>query len=327
MFDETIKLEIMKKILFILAILASANAIAQQNAQYQQYIFNELVINPAYAGTKEFTNMSAIYSNQWAGLEGSPSTQTLALDGAFSNRVGLGFHLLNDKIGAQSQQAFFFSYAYRIPITEKLKLSLGIAAGASFFTLDGTKLLTDDGVVDPAIPTATEYQARFDSKTGLFLYSDRFYTGFSVSDLLSDVIRSKDLLIAKQARHYYLTSGYIFDLSPKFKFKPSFLFKEDFEAPSVIDINSFFLYNERVWLGATARFGAKIFSSENLDNTLRLRNGYSFMIEYYITDRFRAGYAYTHSLTVLKSYPGHEIALGLYFPNKVGTKMKSPRYF
>jgi type IX secretion system PorP/SprF family membrane protein len=317
----------MKRILFILAILASTSAIAQQNAQYQQYIFNELIINPAYAGTKEFTNLSAIYSNQWAGLEGSPSTQTLALDGALSNRIGLGFHLLNDKIGAQSQQAFFFSYAYRIPITEKLKLSLGIAAGASFFTLDGTKLLTDDGIVDPAIPTSTEYQPRFDTKTGLFLYTDRFYAGFSVSDLLSDVFHTEDLLIAAQARHYYLTSGYVFDLSPKFKFKPSFLVKEDFAAPTNIDINSFFLYNERVWLGATARFGAEIFSADNLDNSLRLRNAYSFMIEYYITERFRAGYAYTHSVTALKNYPGHEIALGFYFPNKVGTKMKTPRYF
>jgi type IX secretion system PorP/SprF family membrane protein len=317
----------MKKILFILAILASTNAIAQQNAQYQQYIFNELVINPAYAGTKEFINLSAIYSNQWAGLEGSPSTQTLALDGALSNRVGLGFHVINDKIGAQSQQAFFLSYAYRIPVTERLNLSLGIAAGASFFTLDGTKMLTDDGVVDPAVPVSMEYQTRFDTKTGLFLYSDRFYAGFSVSDLLSNVFSTEDLLIAAQARHYYLTSGYIFDLSPKFKFKPSFLVKEDFESPTNIDISSFFLYNERVWLGATARFGAKIFSADNLDNSLRLRDAYTFMIEYYITERFRAGYAFTQSATALKNYPGHEIALGYYFPNKVVTKMKTPRYF
>lgn len=316
----------MKKIIFILAILASTNAIAQQNAQYQQYIFNELVINPAYAGTKEFVNLSAIYSNQWEGFKGSPSTQTLALDGAVSNKIGLGFHLINDNIGAQSQQGFFCSYAYRLPVTEKLRLSMGLAVGASYFTLDGNKLLSDDGY-DPAIPTSIETQFRFDTKTGLFLYSDRFYAGFSVSDLLSDVFHPEDLLIASQARHYYLTSGYVFDLSPKFKFKPSFLVKEDFEAPTNIDINSFFLYNEKVWLGATARFGAKLFSAENLDNSLRLRNAYSFMIEYNITERFRAGYAYTHSVTALKNYPGHEIALGFYFPNKVSTKMKTPRYF
>jgi type IX secretion system PorP/SprF family membrane protein len=316
----------MKKIVFILAILASTNAIAQQNAQFQQYIFNELVINPAYAGTKEIVNLSAIYSNQWEGFKGSPNTQTLAIDGSVSNKIGLGFHLINDNIGAQSQQGFFSSYAYKIRVTEKLKLSMGIAVGASYFTLDGNKLLSDNDY-DPAIPSTTESKFRFDTKTGLFLYSERFYAGFSVNDLLSDVFHPEDNLIATQARHYYLTSGYVFDLSDKFKFKPSFLIKEDFEAPTNIDINSFFLYNEKVWLGATARFGAKIFSANNLDNSLRLRNAYSFMIEYNITDRFRAGYAYTHSVTALKSYPGHEIALGFYFPNKVSTKMKTPRYF
>lgn len=315
----------MKKIIFILAILASTNAIAQQNAQFSQYIFNELVINPAYAGTKGLVNLSAIYSNQWEGFKGSPSTQTLALDAAVTEKIGLGFHLINDQIGAQRQQGFFCSYAYKIPITEKFKLSMGLSIGASYFSLDGNKLLTDD-TYDPAIPITLESKFRFDTKTGLFLYSDRFYGGFSISDLLSDVFHPEDLMIAAQARHYYLTSGYVFDLSTKFKFKPSFLIKEDFEAPTNIDINSFFLYNERVWLGATARFGAKVFSKD-LDNTLKMRNAYTVMLEYYITDRFRAGYAYTHSVNAMKSYPGHEIALGYYFPNKISTKMKTPRYF
>ena len=316
----------MKKFIYIVAILASTGAVAQQNAQFQQYIFNELVINPAYAGTKELVNMSAICSKQWDGFEGSPCTQTLAIDGAVSEKIGLGFHLINDKIGAQSQQGFFCSYAYKLPVTKKLKLSMGIAVGASYFTLDGNKLLNDESD-DGAIPLTTKNKFRFDTKTGLFLFSDRFYAGFSVSDLLSDVFPTEDEFIAKQARHYYLTSGYVFDLSPKFKFKPSFLFKEDFEAPTNIDINSFFLYNEKVWLGATARFGAKIFSAKNLDESLKFRNAYSFMIEYNITERFRAGYSYTHSVTALKEYPGHEIALGFYLPNKVSTKMITPRYF
>lgn len=315
----------MKKILYIIAILASTSAVAQQNAQFSQYIFNELVINPAYAGTKGLVNLSAIYSNQWEGFKGSPSTQTLALDAAVSEKIGLGFHLINDNIGAQTQQGFFSSYAYKIPITEKLKLSMGLAVGASYFTLDGNKLLSGEEY-DPAIPMSLETKFRFDTKTGLFLYSDRFYAGFSVSDLLANVFHPEDLMIATQARHYYLTSGYVFDLSEKFKFKPSFLIKEDFEAPTNIDINSFFLYNERVWLGVTGRFGAKIFSND-LDNTLKMRNAFSFMIEYNITDRFRVGYAYTQSVNAMKNYPGHEIALGYYFPNKLSTKMKTPRYF
>jgi type IX secretion system PorP/SprF family membrane protein len=303
----------------------AASGYAQQNAQYNQYIFNSLIINPAYAGTKDILNVNAIYSSQWSGLKGSPNTQTVSLEGPVTSKIGLGVHLINDNIGAQSQQGLFGSYAYKVSVNDKLKLSLGLALGASYFTLDGTKLTSEE--LDPAIPTTLQTKLRFDSKTGLFLYSQRFYAGFSVSDLLADVIKSKDLLVAKQIRHYYLTAGYVLDVSEKIKWKPSFLMKEDFKAPTNLDLSSYFLYNERFWIGATVRTGASIFNNEKLDNTLRARDAVIFMMDYNITDNFRLGYAYTLSTTALKDYPGHEIALSYYFAEKGSAKMKTPRYF
>jgi type IX secretion system PorP/SprF family membrane protein len=317
----------MKTKLYILILLTiTATSYAQQNAQYNQYIFNELVINPAYAGSKELWNINGIYSSQWTGLNGAPATQTISVDGAVSEKIGLGVHLINDHIGAQSQQGIYGSYAYRIRLNEKFKLSLGLAAGASYFTLDGTQL-TQETPNDPAIPQTMETKLRFDSKTGVFLYSDRFYAGLSVSDLLSDVLKSKDLMVATQARHYYITSGYVLDLGGKFKFKPSFLIKEDFKAPTNIDLNAFFLYNERFWLGMSVRTGAKIFNTKNLDNSLKYKDAVTFMTDFNITDKFRIGYAYTLTLSALKDYPGHEISIGYYFPDKQLTKMKNVRYF
>lgn len=309
----------------IVLVLLAASGYAQQNAQYNQYIFNELVINPAYAGSKDILNINAIYSSQWSGLTGSPNTQTVSLEGPVTPKIGLGVHLINDNIGAQSQQSLFGSYAYKVAINDKLKLSLGLALGASYFTLDGTKLTSEE--LDPAIPTTLQTKLRFDSKTGLFLYSQRFYAGFSVSDLLADVIKSKDLMVTKQIRHYYLTSGYVFDISEKIKYKPSFLLKEDFKAPTSIDLSSYFLYNERFWIGATVRMGAKIFNNEKIDNSLRMRDAVIFMMDYNISDNFRLGYAYTLSTTALKEYPGHEISLSYYFAEKGAAKMKTPRYF
>ena len=317
----------MKTKLYIIILLAiTATSYAQQNAQYNQYIFNELVINPAYAGSKELWNINGIYSSQWTGLSGSPATQTISVDGPVSNKIGLGVHIINDHIGAQSQQGIFGSYAYRIKLDDKFKLSLGLAVGASYFTIDGTQL-TMETQDDPAIPKTLQTKLRFDSKTGLFLYSDRFYAGFSVSDLLSDVFKSGDLMVPTQARHYYLTSGYVFDLGEKFKFKPSFLIKEDFKAPTNVDLNAFFLYNERFWLGMSVRTGAKIFNTKNLDNSLKYEDAVTFMTDFNITDCFRVGYAYTLTLSALKDYPGHEIYLGYYFPDKQTTKMKNVRYF
>jgi type IX secretion system PorP/SprF family membrane protein len=317
----------MKTKLYIVILLAiTATSYAQQNAQYNQYIFNELVINPAYAGSKELWNINGIYSSQWTGLNGAPATQTISIDGPVTPKIGLGVHLINDHIGAQSQQGIFGSYAYRIRLDEKYKLSLGLAVGASYFTLDGTQL-TSENTDDPAIPKTLETKLRFDSKTGAFLYSDRFYAGFSVSDLLSDVFKSGDILVATQSRHYYLTSGYVFDLGDKFKFKPSFLMKEDFKAPTNFDLNAFFLYKERFWLGMSVRTGAKIFNTKELDNSLKYKDALTFMTDFNINDRFRIGYAYTLTLSALKDYPGHELYIGYYFPDKLSTKMKNVRYF
>ena len=169
--------------------LVAASCFAQQDAQYNQYIFNELVINPAYAGTKEIINANAFFSKQWVGVDGSPSTQTVSVDGPASEKMGLGLQLLNDNIGAQSQQSLFGSYSYKLRINEKYKLSLGLALGASYFSINGSKLTTATPD-DPSIPKTSEKKLLLDAKTGLFFYSERFYAGLSVTDLLANSLKT-----------------------------------------------------------------------------------------------------------------------------------------
>lgn len=306
--------------------LIVTSAYAQQDPQFNQYIFNNLIINPAYAGTKGIKTLSATFATQWLGFAGAPLTQTISYEGPVTENTGLGIHLINDKIGAQTQQGAFASYAHKVKLNENFRLSFGLAAGASHYSLDGSKFIIDDEN-DPSIPTEYVNKLRFDSKTGLFLYSDRFYAGFSVSGLLADVMKKNDLEVTTQTRHYYLTSGYVFDLNEDFKFKPSFLIKEDFKAPTNIDITTFFLYKEKIWLGASLRTGLMNISNKSLDNTLRKRNAVAFMTEWNIKDDFRVGYSYTLTVSSLKNYSGHEIQLGYFFPEKATPKMKTPRYF
>jgi len=325
-----------KKIIYILAlILISICGYAQQNAQYNQYIFNELIINPAYAGTKGMLNANAIYSKQWTGFDGSPTTQTLSIEGPVSieklmkgktEKISLGLHLINDRIGSQSQQGFFGSYAYKLLLPGNFKLSMGLSLGASYFSLDGAELTTAYPD-DPVVPKTMVRKLRLDSKTGVFLYSDRLYAGFSVSDLLAKAFHKNEDLLITQVSHYYLTSGYIFDIIPKFKLKPSVLVKCVSKSPTNIDLSSYILYNDKFWLGASLRFGSKVFN-KNLENSLRERDALILMMEYNINEKYRIGYAYTMTTTVLKNYAGHEIMLGYYFPEKIAIKkMEHIRYF
>ena len=116
----------MKTIKYIIVMmLISASGFAQQNAPYSQYIFNELIINPAYAGTKQLINLNGTYLSQWTGFSGAPSTQTVSVDGPIGQNMGLGLHFINDRIGAQSQQGLFGSYAYILRFNDKWRLSMG----------------------------------------------------------------------------------------------------------------------------------------------------------------------------------------------------------
>lgn len=309
-----------------LLVLITTALNAQQEPQFNQYIFNNLILNPAYAGTKGIKNISATYATQWVGFSGAPSTQTISYEGPALKNTGLGVHFINDKIGAQSYQGLFGSYAHRTRLNENFTLSLGLAFGLANFTLNGTKLLTEFDY-DPAITNVYVNKIRFDSKTGFFLYSKRFYTGFSVSGLLADVMKSNDIEVASQSQHYYLTSGYVFDLNDDFKFKPSFLIKEDFKAPTNIDLTAFFLYKEKIWIGSSLRTATAHLKNKDLNTALRKRNALAIMTEWYIKEEFRIGYSYTMTISALKNYSGHEIQLGYFFPEKITPKMKTPRYF
>lgn len=319
----------MKTIIIITAIVfAAVVAKAQQNAQYSQYIFNQLVINPAYAGAKGMVNVNGIYSSQWSGLEGAPTTLSLSLEGPVYTNMGAGFHVIQDEIGAQTQTSAYGSYAYKLRLNQNWRLSMGVAAGISYYTIDGTQFSRyDENLNDPAVPQGREVTSRFDTKAGLFLFTRKFYAGFSVSDLTANVKSPEDLLVASQIQHYYLTAGYVFKINKDFKFKPGFLIKQDFKAPTNVDINAYFLFKDRFWLGATVRTGADIFRNPDLDHTLRYRDALIFMADLNITDNFRLGYSYTYSMTALSNYAGHEVLLGYYFAKKPKTKMLTPRFF
>jgi type IX secretion system PorP/SprF family membrane protein len=317
----------MKKIYIIFILLIfGVSLFAQQNFISNQYIFNPMTINPAYTGTKQWTSVNLLYSAPWTGLEGSPNTQSISIEGAPLSYMGLGLQFINDNIGAESHQALFVNYSYILKINEKVNLSMGLAAGVSYFSLDGQKLIYES-VDDPSIPLNRANSIRFDPKMGLFLYSERFYAGLSVTDMLGDLIEAPDGFVASQERHYYFTTGYVFDLGKEAKAKPSILIREDFKAPTNIDITTHFLFKNTFWIGATYRFGANLITSPSLDNSLRKRDALIFMTQWNINPSLVIGYAYTHSLTVLSSFAGHEIMLDYTLPRKIETRMKTPRYF
>lgn len=307
-------------------------AFSQQDAQFSQYMFNTLVINPAYAGYRETKNISLLHRDQWTGFEGAPKTQSLIADAAFGvdKKIGLGFSLVNDKAGLQRQTSAHANYAYRIPVGEDARLALGISIGVGQFTLNSADALVQDETDENFANKQTYFVP--DARAGVHYSNSKFYAGLSATNLISNSINYQQVgknTIARQGRHYFLTAGYLFDLNPNFKLKPSFLIKEDTKGPTSVDLNSFVLVKESVWLGASYRTGVNLWKKTSWNSSTFNQNSVVGVVEAFVLKNLRVGYSYDYSLSDLGDYTNgtHEISLGIILNANKKSALLTPRYF
>lgn len=305
----------------ILLLCVAGPCFAQQDAQYSQYIFNGIYINPAYAGYRERVNINATYRNQWTGIEGAPKSFSLAADAIMPNeRVGLSLTMSSERLGAQKNIAVFANYAYRFPVNEDRtsKLAFGLGAGVMQSGLNGDMLRPRD-LDDNYIPIGTVKQILPDMHAGVFFSTPKLYIGASASNLIGKFIldkKSLDYNFPTPRPHYYLTGGVLIPVEEfVIDFKPFFLIKDDIKGPTVLDINAFFLFKQVVWLGVGYRTAIKLYNKPALQGDINNKNALLGMTEIFISQRLRLGYSYDHSMSNLAGYAGstHEISLSWNF--------------
>lgn len=291
---------------------------AQQEPMYTQYMFNTLNINPGYAGSREAISLYLLSRSQWIGLEGAPSSQSMAIHSPFYNdKIGIGASFTYDQIGPMKSTFINLNYAYRFRITERSQLSVGLRGGINNYSIDLTNLnITDD--TDPTF-TNNSYRSFLPNVgIGAYYYTHTFYVGFSIPKLFETKMINKDLggetNLDKERRHYFIIAGYVYELSSDFKIKPTMLTKIVTGAPISVDINMAILYKERFWIGAVYRFGDAL----------------GAILQYRISENLSLGYSYDMAVSKLNSYNTgtHEIMLSFdldYMPK--GKVVTSPRYF
>ena len=321
-------------IAFCAILFANTKVLAQQDPQYTQYMFNSLALNPAYAGSGEVTSFTFLGRKQWVGIDGGPTTGTLSFDAPFrSNTMGIGVNLTVDKIAVERNITLNASYAYRIQLSEKGKLALGLQGGFTQFSGDykSVKTSPDGSVADPAFLENTSKLAP-NVGAGIWYNDTRFYAGISAPRLINWQLAT-DAAIgangvsfaterARQFRHYFLTAGYVFDLKGgDLKLKPSILVKAVQAAPVAIDINANLWFYEKFGVGLSYR-------TASLLNTGRVGDSIDLLLEAILSPNLRFGYAYDYSLTELQKFNSgsHEIMLRYEFSRDIN-KILSPRYF
>ena len=306
----------MKKLFLVtLGIIAfSADLQAQQDPHYTQYMYNMSVMNPAYAGSKENLSMGLLYRKQWVEIEDAPTTGTFFGHAPVGKNVGMGLSFINDKIGPVEENNIYADFSYTLNLGGEHKLAFGIKTGLTLHKvgLYDDVYLTLPDANDPAFSENTS-NSYFNIGSGLFYYTNKYYLGFSVPNLM----KSKHLdfngrEFGSEVSHYFLTGGYVFDINDNVKFKPFFMMKSAFNAPTSLDLSTNFLFNQKFEIGAT----------------YRLEDSFGAMVNYAITPNLKLGYAYDHIVSDLNvtTPSSHEIILlfDLNFPKKVSS---SPRFF
>ena len=303
--------------MIFLMLSASVACYAQQQPMYTHYMFNGLVINPAYAGSQETFTATAVMRKQWAGMEGAPQTQTFSahspLDDLRSAKrpgspVSLGLTVFRDHIAITGHVGLLTSYAYRIRFLDRSSLSFGLQGGVSQYSVRYSEL----GLNDPsfAIGDVKEWQPEFGA--GLYYQSNRFYSGVSVPQML----RARSFAAIPGFAldpHFFFTAGYVFDANTTIKVKPSILVKNYKGQLGQIDVNCNVFLNEVLNIGVS----------------WRSRESISALFQFHINPKFAFGYAYDHPYAgefARLSNGSHEMMLNYRVPKKT-IRTINPRFF
>lgn len=305
--------QVFAKVLFFV-MLSMGTLYGQQDAQYTQYMYNTVSVNPGYAGSRGHISVAALHRSQWLGLDGAPTTQTLNVHSPIGYRgVGLGLSVVKDDIGPTSETNFDIDFSYTIYTSTEGRLSFGLKAGANLLDIRFSEL--NQFAPDQTLEQDIDNRFTPNFGAGVYYHTNKFYAGLSVPRFLeTSHFEESSLSTAREQMNFYLITGYVWDLNPSLKFKPTLLSKLVQGAPLQVDVSANFMLNDKFILGAAYRWDAAV----------------SAMIGFNISDGFLLGMAYDREITELGSAAfnngSFEVILRYDFISSKGN-LKSPRFF
>lgn len=295
-------------------IFVGVMAFAQQDAQYTQYMYNTVSINPGYAGTRGQMSIAALHRSQWVGLEGAPVTQTFNIHSPIGYKgLGMGISVVNDRIGPTSETSFDADFSYTLKLAKESKLSFGLKGSINLLDIRFSEL----NQFAPDITLQQDIDNRLSPNVGagIYYHTNKFYAGLSVPRFLeTSHFEESSLSTAKEQMNFYLITGYVWDLNPFLKFKPTILSKITQGAPLQLDMSANFMFDEKFILGAAYRWDA----------------AFSGMVGFNVSNNFLIGIAYDREITELGSAVFNDGSFEVIFRYdfiSIKENLRSPRFF
>jgi len=287
----------------LLLLILTPEVTAQQLSLYSQYMFNDYVLNPAVAGTKNYYQIRANSRFQWAGILDGPQTVSFSVFGPHvSKPMGFGGYIINDVTGPTSRTGAYGSYAYNVAVNNDIRLSMGLSFGILQNKIDGTRITLFDPD-DNALQQTVYSTIVPDASVGLYMYGENWYAGASAFQLFANSLKVYDMKngLNRLKVHFYLMGGYTFDLGDNFTIEPTVLVKKTAPVPLQMDFNTKITYLEKVWLGAS----------------FRTSDAVALLVGYIHNNKYYFGYSYDIGINEIRKYNNgsHEIMLGIRFNN------------
>jgi type IX secretion system PorP/SprF family membrane protein len=301
-------------VIALLNLIAVSISYGQQDPLYSQYMFNMVGINPAYAGSREVLSVTGMIRSQWVSVKGAPVSKVLIGDFSTKNKkVGVGMQVFNDQIGISSTNGVSFSYAYRLRLSKGM-FAMGLQGGLTQLKANYAAIQLSGDPYDPSF-AMNENKFKPSFGAGVFYSTDKYYIGASIPHLLHYNNSTKGESGARstmyQKDHWFITGGYVFNLSHDIALKASGLLRIVSGAPITFDLNANLWFYNTISVGLSARTS----------------NMYVAMLEIQATKQFRFGYAYDYTNSNgVRGLGSHEVMLRYEFGyEKKG--MVSPRHF
>ena len=291
----------MKKIILILFVIFNFAffAKAQQLPLYSQYMLNGFLLNPAIAGSVDFSPICLTARQQWVGIDDAPSTQAISGYTQMKRNMGVGGYIYNDHFGPVNRTGVQGTYAYHLDMNNQgMKLGLGVSVSAFQYAINESSFQLESDAVDPAISYSQESTFVPDANFGAYLYDEKWNVGVAVAQLFQFDLKLSNNSDArvKMARHYFINGGYLFDITSDIKLEPSVMIKATETSPMQMDLNVKAYYVRKFWLGFSYR----------TDNSIIAMLGLKI-------DKYYVGYAFDYATSNLNNYTSgsHEIMIGI----------------
>jgi type IX secretion system PorP/SprF family membrane protein len=302
-------------VIFLIINLVSGTIYSQQDNSFSQYMFGHQILNPAYSGSRNITNITSLSRSQWTGFEGAPLSQSISFNSPIGKRnLGIGVSAQADAIGPLTNTETSLDFSYHLKFSNDQNwLSLGLKFGAQNFLLD-TQLLRFFDRDDPSFNSNTKFIPNIGF--GLYYYTPKLYLGFSIPRMIED-----ELSFVK--RHLYFIGGGLISLKDNVQLKPSLLLKKTIGTVLAYDISLLMLLNNSYWFGpqfkSKAAFGPQ---DQILDGSI------SFITGINLNENISIGYAYGNAINLgTNNSSSHELLLRFDFSPKVLAILRSPRIF